>query len=251
MTIFSTKDLLKRTGKATGTFYFKQFKVEDGWSTMKVGTDAVLLGALADTGNAAKILEIGTGSGVIALILAQRCSALIDAIEVDENSACQARENVNASPWKDRIRVIHGAFQEFSHHAGSLYDLVISNPPYFSRCLKSPDEKRNIARHNDSLSFEELVDGAARVMSPFASLWVILPARESVEFIEIAKKNGFHIHSLLKIFSGPGQANHRIIIQLKKIPADKVIESSLSIKDNENRFSNEYIEVTKELYIDF
>src|SRR5512133_2382473 len=154
MTALRDRDNLKANGKATGTFYFKQFKVEDGRSTMKVGTDAVLLAAIVEIEGAGKILEIGTGSGVIALILAQRSGARIDAIEIDRDSVSQAEENALNSPWKDRIDIIHSSLQEFATQSSNNYDLIITNPPYFSNSLKSSDKKRNISRHNDSLNFE-------------------------------------------------------------------------------------------------
>lgn len=132
MTTNNHNDQLKKTGKVTDTFYFKQFKVEDGQSTMKVGTDAVLLGAAAGVENVEEILEIGTGCGVISLILAQRSNARIDAIDIDGDSVKQAEVNVMNSPWNDRITIIHRSLQQFTRQTERRYDLIISNPPFFS-----------------------------------------------------------------------------------------------------------------------
>jgi tRNA1Val (adenine37-N6)-methyltransferase len=251
MTINNHINQLKDTGRKTSTFYFKHFKVEDGRSTMKVGTDAVLLGVVADVENAGKILEIGTGCGVIALILAQRCPAQIDAIEIDAESAVQARENIANSPWEDRINVIHSSLQDFIHQTAKKYDLVICNPPYFSRSLKSPDIKRNISRHDDTLSFEQLIKGSLELMLPGASLWVILPMNTEREFMEKAIKTGLYIHSRVRINHKQGEKYQRIILQLRKLKAGFVVEKELSMKNEDDSFTPEYIDLKKEFYLDF
>lgn len=251
MTSHNNINHLKKLGKVTSTFYLKHFKVEDGLSTMKVGTDAVLLGVVADVENAGNILEIGTGCGIIALILAQRTQSLIDAIEIDEESVIQAKENVSNSPWKDRINVINCSLQNYCHQADKKYDLVISNPPYFSRSLKSLSLKRNISRHDDSLSFDGLIEGSLELMKPDASLWIILPVKESSKFLEIAGRSGFFIHYLLKIATKKGSSYRRIILQLKKAIPEEVIENFLAMKNADNSYGQEYIDLTKEFYIDF
>jgi tRNA1Val (adenine37-N6)-methyltransferase len=247
----TTSHHLKATGKATGTFYFKQFKVEDSRSTMKVGTDAVLLGARVEIGNAGNILEIGTGCGVIALILAQRSQARIDAIDIDADSVNQADENVKRSRWNDHIRVYHNSLQDFSHQTDNRYDLVVSNPPFFLRSLKSSKKTRNISRHNDSLSFEELIIGSSRLMMPDAGLWVILPVKESQIFTDIALNQGLLVHYILKISPKYGSGIKRHILQLKKVPVENTREEKLVIKNEDNSYTRDYIELTKEFYLDF
>jgi tRNA1Val (adenine37-N6)-methyltransferase len=242
---------LKKHSKGAGTFYFKQFKVEDGRSTMKVGTDAVLLGAVADTATAAYILEIGTGCGIIALILAQRSNARIDAIEIDEESANQAVDNVRESPWHGRINIIHKSIQDFVKQTDNSYDLIISNPPFFSGSLKSPEKKRNITRHDDLLNFDELINASSQLMSQGGSLWIILPVKESGDFIKIAANSGFFVHYFMKVISKKGNKYHRVILQLKKTQADKILEKTLAILNNDGSFTKEYMEVMTELYLDF
>jgi tRNA1Val (adenine37-N6)-methyltransferase len=244
-------DDLKQSGKATGTFYFKQFKVEDGKSTMKVGTDAVLLGAAADVGGAGIILEIGTGSGVIALILAQRSTAMIDAIEIDEESAKQAGENTVNSPWAGRINIIHSSLQEFTRNYQRQYDLIVSNPPFFSCSLKSPDRKRNISRHDETLSYEDLASCSTGLMAPGASFWVILPFKESEVFTGIAKAEGLFPCYRLVIIPKEGRPGHRCILQFKRLAADTIEEKTLVILDGDGKHTQGYRELTKELYIDF
>jgi tRNA1Val (adenine37-N6)-methyltransferase len=242
---------LKLLGRKSDTFYFKHFKVEDGRSTMKVGTDAVLLGVVASLKNAGKILEIGTGCGLIALILAQRSQARIDAIEIDEKSVIQADENAVNSPWKDRIDIIHSSLQDFTKETLKKYDLIISNPPFFSHSLRSPSVKRNISRHDDSLSFDDLIEGSLQLLLPDASLWIILPVKVSLGFVGKAQKSGLFVHYLVKIAHKTGSEYQRVIIQLKKIMPEKVVELTIAIKNEDDSFTEDYIELTRDFYIDF
>lgn len=218
---------------------------------MRVGTDAVLLGASAEVPGAVNILEIGTGCGVIALMLAQRSDAIIDAVEIDSASVQQAHGNVLNSPWKDRINVIHSSLQDFARQTEKKYSLVISNPPYFSHSLKSPCNKRNISRHNDSLSFEELMDCSSRLIIPGGSLWVILPVKEFKVFDAIAAHKGFYIHYKMRITSREGKEYQRIILQYKTIRAENTREKFLAIITADGSFSKDYIELTREFYLDF
>ena len=242
---------LKLQGKAKGIFYFKQFKVKDGRSTMKVGTDAVLLGTVTKVVKSDNILEIGTGSGVIALILAQRSEALIDAIEIDSESAGQASENIKSSPWKERISIIHDSLQEYAIKTSKRYDLIVCNPPFFSCSLKSPDKKRNLSRHDEMLTYGELIRCSNELMAPGGSLWVILPCRESDEFSAIAKKSGLLAHFRMMIVSKTGRPGHRYILQFQKEPPAGIEENTVAILDENGHHTAEYKELTKEFYIDF
>ncbi len=134
-------------------FQFKQFELFDDRSTMKIGTDAVLLGAWSNVENASRILDVGTGSGIIALMLAQRSNTLVDAIEIDKNSARQAVDNFKLSVWENKLQVYNTSFQTFAASNTSTYDLIVSNPPFFADALKSDKSHRNLARHTDTLSF--------------------------------------------------------------------------------------------------
>jgi tRNA1Val (adenine37-N6)-methyltransferase len=185
------------------------------------------------------------------MVLAQRSVAKIDAIDIDSESAVQAGENAENSPWKDRINVIHSALQDFIHSSDKKYDLIISNPPYFSRSLKSPKESRNISRHNDMLSFDDLVSCSTKLMTAEASLWVILPVKESEEFIETASDMGFFVHFQMKIVPKTGQCQHRNIFQLKRFPSPEIRVVFLNIKNAEGSYSNDYKDLTKDFYLDF
>ncbi|MEE0972800.1 MAG: methyltransferase, partial [Paludibacteraceae bacterium] len=154
-------------------FRFKQFTVYQDRCAMKVGTDGVLLGVLADVSKATRILDIGTGTGLIALMLAQRQKdAHVDAIEIDEQAAQQAQENIAQSPFC-YIHVHTTALQ--AYNSTQPYDLIVSNPPYFVDSLKAPNAARNLARHTDSLSFADLLQGAERLLHNDGCFWVILP----------------------------------------------------------------------------
>jgi tRNA1Val (adenine37-N6)-methyltransferase len=152
-------------------FRFKQFSVDDSKCAMKVGTDAVLLGAWADVTCAETILDIGTGCGLIALMAAQRSNAHITAIDIDESTTLQSKENFLSSPWHDRLEAIH--IEQFQ--PDYLFDLIICNPPFFKNALKTPFHERNLARHNDSLSFESLVSHVNILLSENGKFFFILP----------------------------------------------------------------------------
>lgn len=242
---------IKKLGQETNTFYFKQFHIEDHRSTMKVGTDAVLLGISADVTGCSKILEVGTGCGVIALLLAQRSRARIDAIEIDEDSVMQAMENVQKCPWKDQITIHHTRFQEFVIRSASRYDLIVSNPPFFTRSYRSNVEKRNFSRHDDLLSFPELLRGSADLLSDKGSLWVILPVREAELFIREALHQGLFLQFKLKIIPREGKEVNRWVMQFCKDKVDHATSSSLTLRDESNEFTREYMEYAHDYYIDF
>lgn len=158
-------------------FSFKQFSIRQDRTAMKVGTDGVLLGAWVNLNGAeSEILDIGTGTSLIALMMAQRCEANVDAVEIDESSASQAVENIAASPWSDRVEVYCTAIQEF--RPTKKYDLIVSNPPYFCNSLLSPNAERNNARHTTSLSFNDLIESVMRLLTQEGRFALILPINE-------------------------------------------------------------------------
>ena len=178
-------------------FHFKQFTIQQDRTAMKVCTDACVLGAYADVGAGGRVLDIGTGTGLLALMAAQRNpTAAIDAIEMDNAAFEQASENVDDSPFSERIRVMDGRIQEFD--GGFLYDRILTNPPFYTNHLRSPDTTVNRALHTDELSFPELLDAVVRLMKSDGQWWVLLPPYETGKLAELAQSFGlWPFHRLL------------------------------------------------------
>ncbi len=221
---------------------------------MKVGTDAVLLGAWAKTYNVRRILDIGTGTGVIALMLAQRSGAKIDAIDIDIPSCMEARENVRNSPWHDRIEVHQTSFQDFAQKHDQQYELIVSNPPYFTDAYKGGEKQRALARHTESLPFEELVYGVNRLLHKEGKFCLILPPREAEQVRVLALAKGLHLQRLTRVKTTPEKAEKRWLMQFGYVAKPQVSDSTLVIElDNANaqHYSEAYKELTRDYYLYF
>lgn len=230
-------------------FKFKQFSIQQERTPMKVGTDGVLLGAWAEVENAARILDIGTGTGLIALMCAQRnAKAHIDALEIDYNAIIQAGENVASSPWADRISVIPTSLQRYD--SPSPYDCIVCNPPYFTNSTKAPDPGRNLSRHNDTLPHLELISHTKRLLTPEGSFHVILPVPESIQLIEHARTSRLYPVRMTRILPNPGKPPKRCLIEFSSIRKDYT-ESELVIEYNRHLYSPEYIRLTRDFYLNF
>ena len=230
-------------------FQFKQFRVEQGQCAMKVGTDGVLLGVWTDVSGAQSILDVGTGTGLIALMLAQRSPAAIYGIEIDENAAAQAIENVNNSPWSDSIKIEAVSLQTFAENTNCRFDLIVSNPPYFNKSLKNPDAQRSAARHTDSLSQKELITAACMLLTGTGRLSVILPPAEGLEFILQAEELGLYCSKKTKVIPRIGASEKRLLLEFSQT---KVVckEDSLLIEKERHGYSDEFKELTKGYYLD-
>jgi len=216
---------------------------------MKVGIDGVLLGAWVNIENAGRILDIGAGTGLIALMLAQRCYLNIVAIDIDPDAILQARENVRNSPWADRIEVYESSLQEFAMEPTQLFDLIVSNPPYFVNSLKAPSESRTTARHTDSLTHEELIDNAIKLLSPTGRICLILPVKEGMQCVEFAESKGLHCTKQVAVFPKPNAAAKRLLLEFSFVPARKA-ESELIIEsDVRHCYSPEFAELAKDYYL--
>jgi tRNA1Val (adenine37-N6)-methyltransferase len=230
-------------------FSFKQFTIHQDKAAFKVGTDGVLLGATADINGAIRILDIGTGTGLIAIMLAQRCDAKIVAIEPDYDSYIQCCVNVSLSRWKERITVEHTALQNFIH--ADKFDLIITNPPFFTDSLKNPDPRKSASRHNDTLSDKELLEGASRLMAEGGKLQVILPYAEGNIFIAEASQYGFYCNNILKIRPLPASEIRRMILTFSKqrlIPTEKFLTIEHGSRHD---FTEDYKNLTKDFYLKF
>ncbi len=218
---------------------------------MKIGTDAVLLGAWSPIPkNIFSVLDIGSGTGVLSLMLAQRTLAeQIDAIEIDEEAYEQCVQNFENSNWGDRLFCYHAGLDEFVQEMeDESYDLIISNPPFYTDEYKSDTEKRNVARFQDALPFEELIDSAANLLNEFGVFSVIIPCKEEEKFIQIAKQ--FHLHPF-KITRVKGTPNSELKRSLLAFTWDEqiTIEDELIIEVTRHQYTQEYIQLTKEFYL--
>jgi tRNA1Val (adenine37-N6)-methyltransferase len=235
---------------ANNYFAFKQFTVNQDKCTFKVGTDGVLLGACADISNAHLILDIGTGTGLIALMLAQRCNAEIHAIEPDRESWLQACRNFDESKWCNRIKTENIDLQRYNP-GGSRFDLIVTNPPYFSDSLKNPDAGKASARHNESLSNAELLEAVLRLMNNAGKFQLILPYVEGNIFIAEAQGYGLYCNNILKIRPLPTSEIRRMILTFSKERL-KVSEKFLTIEHGKrHEFTEDYIYLTKDFYLKF
>ena len=232
-------------------FKFKQFTISQTHAAMKVGTDGVLLGAWADISNANRILDIGTGTGVIALMLAQRnATALIDAVEIDTPSAKQAEANAAKSHWGNRITIANKSFQDFVAESDNWYDLIVSNPPYFEQSLKSPFEHKTLVRHNDTLPYDELLNGISRLLTNKGKFCGVFPYTEGNVFIAKATTYGLFCNKRLNIQSKPNRNTLRMLIQLE-MEKKPIEESTLCIHDLEGNYTDEYNQLTADFYLAF
>jgi tRNA1Val (adenine37-N6)-methyltransferase len=229
-------------------FHFKQFSVEDDQSTMKIGTDAVLLGTWANPMEVKSILEIGTGCGVIALMLAQKSKAIIDAIDLDEASIRQARENFQESPWPDRIHPQCASLQEFCNETSSRYGMIVTNPPFFMDSMQSPDEKINRAKHTNLLSRKDLIEGVRNLMETDGVFLVILPDERNRNFYLLAESAGLYLTRQMKVRPRSDKPINRILSEFSLQPCALPVDEEIVIRNKDNSFTKEYLKFTGPYY---
>jgi len=216
---------------------------------MKVNTDGVLLGAWAETAHVARAMDAGTGSGLIALMIAQRSEAVIDAVEIDPPAALQARENAARSPWKNRLCIHCDSFQHFASVSQIKYDLIVSNPPYFRNALKPEDKRRSAARHEHSLTHEELLKGAASIITPQGMFCVILPYAEKENFAEMAEIYRLYCCRIKSVKTTPGAGFSRVLMSFGTSRKGMPDKTELVIHQENGSYSREYVEMTKDFYL--
>lgn len=215
---------------------------------MKVGTDAVLLGSWVDISNTKRILDVGTGCGIIALMLAQRTMAdvTIEGIEIEEKDANQAFENVKLCPWASRIKVIHHSFQKFE--TKQLFDLIISNPPYFINSQLPPAAHRANARHTQSLSYQELIDHSIRLLTKEGKLAVVLPLVEGNNFITLASLSGLICIRQLAFYSREAKPQERWLFEFS-FHAIPIKKEKLILHGEGESWSEDYKKLTCNYYL--
>lgn len=234
----------------TRPFHLKPFSLNHHRSTMKVGTDSMILGTWTSVQNINSILDIGTGCGIISLLLAARSKAKISAIDIDEDSIEEAAENFKLSLFNERMQAIQSDLNDFSRNSSQQFDLIVSNPPFFLNDLRPEDEKRKKARHTDSLTYNQLCEGVTKLLASDGNFTVVLPYEISRLFIEIANKNGLYQKRQLIIFSKEGMMPNRVNIQFSKKPISEISTEKFTIRNSNGEFTRQYIDLLKDFYLD-
>jgi tRNA1Val (adenine37-N6)-methyltransferase len=233
-------------------FNFKQFTITQNHSAMKVGTDGVLLGSWVAVENTKSILDIGTGTGLIALMLAQKCNATIDAIEIDAEACIDATFNFEQSLWNERLFLFQTDFIEYAEKCTKQYDCIVSNPPFFINALHSPNDKKNLARHSNSLPYDKLFDGILKLLTENGTFFIIVPTDISKEIMITARFKGLHPEGILHIYSKESDSKAiRTLVRFTKYDC-KEQEAKLAIYlQQKGSYSEEYKTLTKDYYLAF
>jgi len=232
-------------------FQFKHFSVNQDQAAMKIGTDGVLLGAWTPIENNPKaILDIGTGTGIIALMLAQRSNAeQIDAFEIDESAYEQAVENFENSPWSDRLFCFHAGLDEFLEEPEDEYDLIVSNPPFFSEDFRSENEQRDLARFQGAMPFEDLVEAADLLLSENGIFSVIIPFHEEDRFIELCAEVELFPIKITRVKGAQNTKIIRSLLAFKRFELAVLTADELVIEISRHEYTPEYISLTKDFYL--
>ncbi|GAA4280649.1 tRNA1(Val) (adenine(37)-N6)-methyltransferase [Gaetbulibacter aestuarii] len=231
-------------------FKFKQFTIEQDRCAMKIGTDGVLLGAWTSIEHRPfSILDIGAGTGVIALMLAQRSAAeVIDAIEIDDDAYEQCVDNFEKSPWNDRLFCYHASLEEFVDEIEDKYDLIVSNPPFYSEDYKTENTQRDTARFADALPFDHLIESASKLLSENGFFSVIIPFKEEASFIAAASAFGLFPNRILHVKGHPESKFKRSLIAFSFRESD-IEKKEMIIETTWHQYTEDYINLTKDFYL--
>lgn len=232
-------------------FRFKQFTIEQEQAAMKVGTDGVLLGAWASVpGPGSRVLDVGTGTGLIALMIAQRSRDVwVDALEIDPSSARQAKENIQNSPWEDRMNCKHSSFQDYASQCKYQYELIICNPPFFSASTKAPSKEKNLARHDDSLSLRDLIKSSLSLMKATTVISLILPLDKEAQALDLILEHQMYCKRRTRVIPAPGKLANRVLMEFSPTPG-KCREDDITIETGErHRYSDRYKSLTEDFYL--
>ena len=230
-------------------FRFKQFTVYHDRCAMKVGTDGVLLGAWCNVDGCKEIVDAGTGSGLIAMMLAQRSCANITGVEIDGSASGQALANVELSPFAGLVRIVHASFLEFAKENAGKYDLIVSNPPYFIDALKSDDTARSLARHTGEMDYEGLIDSSCRLLSAAGRLALILPYDRFDFFSRLAVGYGLSLCRKTLVYPKSGALPKRVLMEWGQAVCD-CIETSLIVEIGRHVYSEDFKLLTRDFYLD-
>lgn len=232
-------------------FNFKQFTIKQDRCAMKIGTDGVLLGAWSPIpDNCYSVLDIGTGTGIIALMIAQRSNAnQIDALEIDESAYEQATENFENAPWSDRLFCFHAGLDELIDEPEDEYDLIISNPPFYTENFKTENDQRDLARFEDAMPFEMLFEAADLLLSENGIFSVIIPFKEEEYFIDLAKEFELFPIKLTRVKGTPTSEIKRSLLAFQRFESNEIEIDELTIETERHIYTEEYIALTRDFYL--
>lgn len=230
-------------------FSFKQFTIHHDRCAMKVGTDGVLLGAWTQLDHSCRVLDIGTGTGLIALMLAQRNTVCnVTAIDIDTGAVEQACENIQASPWQDRVVALLQDVRSFQPE--ERFDTIVTNPPYFVNSMKCPDGQRNTARHTDTLDMETLLAKVASLLTPDGRFSIVLPSEQLDVLLQTAEGAGLYPSRRTDVITRPGIPPKRVLLEFVRTQVP-LLTGELVVELERHCYSEEYIALTKEFYLKF
>jgi len=238
------------TEKVKEPFRFKEFSIDQDKCSMKIGTDGVLLGAWADVTDANRILDIGTGTGVIAIMMTQRHpNAIVTGVEVDEDSGLQAFQNMKASPWKDRLKLELVPIQDFARNSSDTFNLIVCNPPFFSGGTLSYNQDRNSVRHTVKLPNGDLLSATKKLLAPNGKFCVILPFIEGLRFIEVAETYKLYCTKMVEVKPKINKPIERLLLQFELIPAEVEKLELIIQHEVRNDYTQDYKKLTKDFYL--
>jgi len=233
-------------------FHFKKFSIDDSKAAMKIGTDSVLLGAWTPCENETRILDIGTGSGILALMMAQRNKNIpVDTVELEPEAATLAKNNIQLSPWPGQVNIFNSSIQHFRIETLQKYSLVICNPPFFTDSLKTPGKARTMARHNDTLPVAELLELTSGVLAENGKAAFIIPAEAFGNWRTEAAKHNLFPGLVTEVKSSPRHTPHRVLVVFTHTEMQAVTHKEFIIYVSRSMYSHEYKELTKDFYLNF
>ncbi len=234
----------------TRPFFFKKFALFHHRSTMKIGTDAILLARWVDVSKNDEVLDIGTGCGLIPLMLSQKGIKNADAVEIDTESYEEARQNFANSAWNSRLNAINDDIKSYSKNCEKKYDLIVSNPPFFFGDNIPQKVKKGLARHTNTLSYSDLLSAVKLLLKPDGRFALVLPSIEAVSFKKEAENQGFYLQKELKIIPIEGKESNRINMQLVVNQVDNIDAETFVLRNQDHSFTKEYKDFLKDFYLD-
>lgn len=233
-------------------FHFKKFSIDDSKAAMKIGTDSVLLGAWVACANETRILDIGTGSGILALMMSQRNPNVpVDAVELDSDASVLAKENIDISPWSSQIQIYNTSFQDFCSERQNKYSLIICNPPFFNGSMKANGTARTLARHNDTLPVTDLLRITSEILTENGRASFIIPADAYENWVHIAGKQSLFPTNITSVKSSQFHKPHRMMVTFSRCEMPVAQKSEISIYISRSIYSEEYKDLTKDFYLNF